>query len=174
MKNRLFLKKTALISLFLTFAVILGYIDALLPLHFFPLSGLRLGLSNLAVIVALSLFSFKEAALLSILRILVVHLLLFPSPNGFILSLCGGTLSLLAMALFKKWGFPLLSASIFGSILHNIGQVCAAVLLLNTPALFACLSWLLPMGILCGALIGTLASALLGLLKKLPPFKALQ
>lgn len=171
MKKSISPKKTALLSLFLTFSVILGYVDALLPLHFLPIAGLKLGLSNLAILLALELFSFKEAALISLLRILVVHLLLFPSPNGLILSLCGGTLSLLAMTLFKRLCFPLPSVSIFGGMMHNIGQVLSAALLLKTPALLACLLWLLPLGALCGGLIGILASVLKNGLKKIPLFK---
>lgn len=171
MKKKPDLKKTALLSLFLTFAVILGYVDALLPLRLFPIAGLKLGLSNLAILLALELFSLKEAALISLLRILVVHLLLFPSPNGLILSLCGGTLSLLGMALFKRLRFPTPSVSVIGGILHNLGQVLIAVLLLKTPALLSCLFWLLPTGALCGGLIGILAAMSVRIIKKAPYFK---
>ena len=165
------IKKTALLSLFLAFAVILSYIDALLSPSILPIAGAKLGLSNLAVLLTLSLFSLKETVIVSHLRILIVHLLLFPSINGFLLSLCGATLSILAMAFFKKLSFPLFSTSILGSIAHNLGQVIAAVLLLKTPALFSCLIWLLPTGVFCGGVIGLLSELLTKRIKKTPYFK---
>ena len=167
------LQQLTLFALLTTFAAILSYLDALLPLQFLPLPGLKLGLANLVVLLSLYLLPPHFAALVSLLRILLIHLLLFPSPNGLILSLCGAFLSFFAMLLFKKMRFPIISVSIFGSICHNVGQTLAAVLLLKTPALFVCLAWLLPLGALCGALIGLLAAILIGrakrILQKDPP-----
>ncbi len=156
-QSRVFAQKVAFTALFTTFATILGYIDALLPLGFLPIAGIKLGLANLAVLSALRLFGAKEAAAVSLLRVLLIHLLLFPSPNGLILSFCGALCSLIVMILLQRAGLHAIPISIFGSVAHNLAQTITAVVLLNTPALFGILLWLLPLGVLSGTLLGVLA-----------------
>lgn len=163
------IQQLTLFALFVTFASVLSYLDALLPLQFLPLPGVKLGLANLVILLSLYLLHPASVAAISLARILLIHLLLFPSPNGLLLSLCGACLSFGGMLLFKKLKFPVISVSIFGSICHNLGQALAAVLLLQTPSLFLCLFWLLPLGTLCGALIGLLADILLKRMHKLLP-----
>ena len=59
------MKKTALLSMLLAFALILGYVEALIPLPF-GVPGMKLGLPNLAVLITMYRFGNKEAFCLEI------------------------------------------------------------------------------------------------------------
>lgn len=155
-------------ALLAAFAAILGYVDALLPVFdFLPIPGIKLGLANLAVLLTLEISGFYTALAVSLVRILLVNLLLFPSSTALVFSFVGGMFALCGMVLLKKLSFHTVTISVFGSICHNLAQTAAAVLLLGTPQLFLYLIFLLPVGCLCGALLGVLAALLLPRLKRI-------
>ena len=152
-------KRLAVTALLAAFAAVLGYIDAILPVFgFLPVPGMKLGLANLAVLLALWLLGPVEAAAVSFLRILVVNLLLFPSTTALAFSLAGGTCSFLVMLLLKKLSFHVIPVSVCGSAAHNLAQTALAALMLGTRQLFSYLLLLLPVGALCGALLGLLSA----------------
>ena len=66
-------RKTAYLGLFAAVAIIFGYVESLVPV-FTGIPGIKLGLANLAVLFILDRYSFKEAALVSVVRILVIGL----------------------------------------------------------------------------------------------------
>ena len=68
-------RKTAYMGLLLSFALILSYVESLIP-FFFGVPGMKLGLANLAVMLALYLFGTEAAFLLNVLRILRSSVLL--------------------------------------------------------------------------------------------------
>lgn len=59
------MKKTAVLGMYLAFAMILSYIEVLIPLPI-PIPGIKLGLANLAIILILYLYGFKEALLINV------------------------------------------------------------------------------------------------------------
>ena len=161
MKEKKLLQRLALTALLAAFAAALGYIDAIIPVYnFLPVPGLKLGLANLAVLFTLCLLGRKEALAVSFIRILIVNLLLFPSPTALAFSLAGGALSFVGMCLLYKFKFHPVTLGVLGSVLHNLAQTVTAVFLLQTPQLFSYLLFLLPVGIVSGALIGLLVSIL--------------
>ncbi len=161
-------KALAVTALLGAFATVLGYVDTMLPvLDFLPVPGLKLGLANLAVLLTLELFGVYSALSVSLIRILLINLLLFPSPTALLLSLSGGVCSLCGMTLLKKLSFHPVTVSVFGSFCHNLAQTVAAVLLLKTPQLFSYLLFLLPTGLFCGTLLGILCSLLLPRIQKI-------
>ena len=68
------MKKTAVLGMYLAFAMILSYIEVLIPLPI-PIPGIKLGLANLAIILILYLYGFKEALLINVVRIILMGLL---------------------------------------------------------------------------------------------------
>jgi len=68
---------------------------------FIPIPGVKLGLCNLVVILALLRYGFPSAAAVSLLRVLLSSIL-FGNMAAFFYSLAGAVLSLLVMALLKK------------------------------------------------------------------------
>ncbi len=162
------LRRFTTVTFLAAFATVLGYIDSILPvLEFLPIPGVKLGLANAAVLLTLWIFGAPEALTVSLVRILLVNLLLFPSPTGLLFSLSGGVLSFCSMVFTKKLSFHPITVSVIGSICHNIAQTAAAVVLFKTPQLFSYLLFLLPVGCLCGALLGILTALLLPRLQKI-------
>ena len=109
------MKKTAVLGMYLAFAMILSYIEVLIPLPI-PIPGIKLGLANLAIILILYLYGFKEALLINVVRIILMGLL-FTNVSMILYSLAGGLLSLACMGLAKKaHGFSIQCVSIIAAL----------------------------------------------------------
>lgn len=160
MKNR----TITTLALCTALALVLSYLESLLPAPGVP--GVKLGLANLAVLFALYRLGFKEAAAVSLLRVLLVSLL-FGHILSFWYSLAGAALSLAGMALAKRCGcFGVTAVSVTGGVLHNAGQLLAARLLLGETVL-AYLPWLIASGTVTGAAIGLAGGLLLRRVEKI-------
>lgn len=148
-------KKTAYLGLFAAVAIILGYVEALIP-FFAGIPGMKLGLANLAVLFILEKYTWKEAAFVSVVRILVIGFL-FGNMFSILYSLAGAGLSLTVMTFMKKLsGFSLLGISVAGGVSHNIGQLIVAALIVENTSLFYYAPALLISGVITGLLIGIL------------------
>lgn len=146
-------KKIAGIGMMIALAFVLSYIESLIPFSF-GIPGIKLGLSNLVVMVSLYQFSTKTAFGISVVRILLAGLT-FGSLYSMLYSLAGGLFSFVIMALLKKTKrFSVYGVSMAGGICHNIGQIAVASLILQTGLLVYYLPFLLVSGILAGMAIG--------------------
>ena len=118
-------RKTAYLGMMAAAAILLGYIESLLPLYI-GVPGVKLGISNLATVFVIYYYGTKEAALVSAVRILVVGFL-FGNLFSILFSLAGAALSLLVMAGVKRIrGFSVFGVSMAGGIAHNVGQLIVA------------------------------------------------
>ena len=139
--------------------------ESLLPSVGIP--GVKMGLANIAVIFALFRFGWKEAAALSLVRVVLVSLL-FGSVGAMLYSLAGAVLSLAVMALLRRIDrFSTVGISVAGGVAHNAGQILMAMLILQTKQLLGYLPVLAVSGIAGGVLTG-LAAALL--IRRIPEF----
>jgi heptaprenyl diphosphate synthase len=126
--------KIARYSLLIAVALILSYVEAQIP-AFFAVPGMKLGLTNLVVLVALYLMDEKSAILINLLRIVLVSVL-FGNGMSLAYSVAGGLLSGLVMILLKRTGrFSIVAVSVAGGVAHNIGQILVAMVLLGTGSL---------------------------------------
>lgn len=142
-------------GLFSAIAIIFGYVETLIPV-FAGIPGIKLGLANLCVLFILIRYSFREAALVSVVRILVIGFL-FGNLFSIVYSLAGAALSLSVMTLIKKrTDFSLLGISVAGGVSHNIGQLIIAMLLVENTSLVYYAPALLISGVITGLLIGWL------------------
>lgn len=158
-------KKIATYGLFIALAFIFSYIESLFPIPF-PVPGIKLGLANLVVIVAIYGMGVKEAFVLSIIRIILVGFT-FRDPSTLIFSLAGGILSWLSMAIFMKLKlFSMVGVSIIGGLAHNIGQIIVAIFYVQNMGLLYYLPFLMIAGVVSGTLIGILGILILQRLKK--------
>ncbi|MBO5303874.1 MAG: Gx transporter family protein [Lachnospiraceae bacterium] len=149
-------KKTAYLGMFLALALICSYIESLIPFHF-GIPGVKLGLTNIVVILMLYCVGAKEAIIISVLRILLAGFM-FGNPFSIIYSLSGGLFSFLMMYLLKRTGkLQIISISVAGGICHNIGQLCIASIVVENYNLFYYMPMLLISGFITGFLIGILA-----------------
>ncbi|MBR0161615.1 MAG: Gx transporter family protein [Oscillospiraceae bacterium] len=152
-------KKLTVLALTTAVAMVLSFIESQIP-AFVAVPGVKMGLANIAVVFALYRLGWKEAALVSLVRVVLVAML-FGSAASFFYSLAGAVLSLAGMELLKRTGkFTEILVSVTGGVLHNVGQIGMACLLLQTDVLRYYLPFLLVSGILAGVVIGLLAGIL--------------
>lgn len=149
-------RKIAYLGVFLALALILSYVESLIPFYF-GIPGVKLGLTNLIVVVMLYCTGTKEAFGVSVARILLAGFL-FGNLFSILYSLAGGVLSFIVMCLLKKTGrFHVISVSVTGGISHNIGQLIAAAFVVETYDIFYYMPFLLIAGVVTGFGIGMLA-----------------
>ena len=159
-------KRLLLLAMLTAVAMILSYVESLLPQIGIP--GVKMGLANIAVIFALFRFGWKEAAALSLVRVMLVSLL-FGSVGAMLYSLAGAVLSLAVMALLRRIDrFSTVGISVAGGVAHNAGQILMAMLILQTKQLLGYLPVLAVAGVGGGILTG-LAGALL--IRRIPEYE---
>ena len=155
MKNRV-----AYFGVFTALALIFSYIETLVPISF-GIPGVKLGLANLIIVIALYKIPLREVYVLSIVRVLLSGVL-FGNYFSIAYSLAGGLLSLTVMALLKKsGGFSVIGISIAGGVCHNIGQLVVAMIVVDTFAMSYYMPVLLVAGLITGFLIGVVADQVL-------------
>lgn len=148
-------KKIAYMGLFAAIAIIFGYVESLIP-FFAGIPGIKLGLANLAVLFILEKYTWKEAVLVSMVRILVIGFM-FGNMFSILYSMAGAALSLTVMTFMKKKsGFSLLGISVAGGVSHNIGQLIVAALIVENKSLLYYAPVLIISGVITGLLIGIL------------------
>jgi heptaprenyl diphosphate synthase len=149
--------KTAYLGIFSALAIIFGYVETLVPV-FAGVPGIKLGLANLAVLFILQRYTWKEAVIVSVIRILVIGFL-FGNLFSIVYSLAGAALSLTVMTLMmKKSDFSLIGVSVAGGVSHNVGQLIIAMMVLESTSLIYYGPALLISGVITGLLIGWLTT----------------
>ncbi len=149
-------KKLALAAILAAMAMILSYIEALFPLPV-PIPGIKLGLANLVIIIAIYKLGFRYAFLINCVRIFTTGLL-FTGAFGAMYSFAGGILSILVMyALYRTGWFSMVGISMAGGVAHNLGQLITACLIMSNLRLMSYFSILLFSGMISGILIGIVA-----------------
>ena len=160
--------KVAYIGVMLSLALILSYIESLISFDtIFP--GIKLGLSNFIVVIALYVFGPLSGLLLGLLKALITSLI-FGNMTTMIYSLSGAILSFGIMyLLYRSHGFHLPVISAAGGVFHNIGQFLAAVFIMKAfvPGAFAFyIGVLITSGLVSGLVTGFIAQICLPYIKK--------
>ena len=163
MRNQV--KDLAFQGLCTALALILAYAEVLLPPLFPSVPGIKMGLPNIMVIFILYRRGARAAVMVSIARILLVTLL-FGNAASLAYSLAGAALSLSVMVLLRRMEvFSIIGVSVAGAVMHNVGQVLTAMLLLETAELGYYLVVLMVTGTIAGVFIGLCGAMLI---KRLP------
>ena len=150
-------RKVARMGLLLALSMILSYVETLIP-AFVAVPGVKIGLANIVIVFALYTLGDMEAISLSLIRVLLSSLL-FGSVLSLLYSFSGALLSLVGMVLMKKVKiFSTTVVSVIGGVLHNLGQILVACLVLETDVLLYYLPVLILSGTITGAVIGIIAS----------------
>lgn len=147
-------KKIAVTALFTSFGIVLSYIETFIPVLGIP--GVKLGLANLVIVIALYLLSAREALLINFIRILLVGFM-FANVFSIIYSLAGAVFSFIVMVLVRKMNFSIVTVGILGGVFHNIGQILVACFVVETYSVFSYVPVLMISGIITGAIIGILS-----------------
>ena len=158
-KTKASAKTAAKYGMLIALALVFSYLEAQIP-SFFPVPGMKLGLTNIIVLLSLYRMGWKSAMAVNVLRIVLVSFL-FGGISAMIYSLAGGMLSTIGMILLKKTDrFRIVTVSIAGGISHNVGQIIVAVFALNTVGIAWYLTVLWFSGLASGALIGIIGAEL--------------
>lgn len=159
-------KKVALLGLCTALALILAYVEVLLPPLFSAIPGIKIGLPNIVIIFVLYKFGIPSAATVSIIRIVAVSIL-FGNIMAFAYSISGAFLSLLLMSiLYNSRKFSTVAISIVGGVFHNVGQILMAMLLLDAAEIGYYLIVLSITGIISGTLVGLCAALIINRITK--------
>ena len=165
MKKKLSTKQLVTISALVAVAMILSYVESMIP-AFVAVPGVKVGLSNIATVFALYALGWPYAICVSMVRV-VLSALLFGNVQSLFISLVGAVLALTGMILVSKIKlFSTVGVSVVGGVLHNIGQVIAACIVLETAALITYVFPLLISGTIAGVVIGLIAGNLVERVKK--------
>ncbi len=154
-------KKIAFLGVITSVALILSYVEAILPPIYAAVPGVKVGLPNIVIIFILYRFGIKEAAMVSGVRLLIVALL-FGNVMTLAYSTAGAVLSLLVMSLLKKFdSFSTVGVSIAGAVSHNLGQIAVAIWLLESTQIGYYMIVLAVTGTIAGIFIGLAGNAIL-------------
>jgi len=160
-------RRIALSGLLFALAMALSFIEGTLTIPGL-LPGMKLGLANIVVMYALFFMGPRQALVLDVLKALFVFLV-----SGFtagFLSLCGGLLSLLVMAVLyyvvpvRPTWFIL---SVCGALAHNVGQLLGAGVIISSSLSLYYAPVMLVLGLVMGALTSITLKALLPALGRL-------
>ena len=150
-------KKIAVLALAIALAMILSFVESQIP-AFVAIPGVKIGLANIAVVFVLYKLGWKEAVLISLVRVFMVSVL-FGTAVSLFYSVAGAALSLTGMVLLRKTGlFSTVAVSVTGGVLHNVGQILMACLLLETNVIVYYLPFLILSGVIAGVVIGVVSA----------------
>lgn len=167
------IKRITLCGLLTALALVLSLVERWIPLNLMvPVPGIKLGLANVVTLFALTTMRKREAAAILLCRVMLASIFA-GSVTSFLFSLFGGFLSLGVMAILLRregsW-FTLYGVSVAGAAAHDIGQICAAMLVLGTADVLGYLPLLLLSAIPMGLITGLVCRTVLGHLKKIQLF----
>lgn len=149
-------------------ALILSYVESLIPVSAVSLPGFKLGLANICIMFAVFFFGNTDGIIISFMRVILSNLL-FGTPTSFFFALCGAILSLVFIIISKtffKSEMGIIGISVAASALHNVGQTFAAFIIFGEIGVFAFLEWLLPLSVVTGIITGLITYLLLKRLEK--------
>lgn len=164
-------KKLTFISLLAAMAIVLSYVEMLLPPVYAAIPGIKIGLANIVNIILLYTFSVKEAAVVTFVRVLTVALT-FGNLMTLSYSIAGATFSVIVMWLLKKSNlFSTVGVSIAGGVSHNLGQIIVAILVTSTAEIGYYMIFLCISGIISGTLIGIAGALVIKYIKNTKGWK---
>lgn len=163
------MRRTAELGLMLALALILSYVESLIPFSF-GIPGIKLGLPNLIVLLLLyekpNTGGEREALLVNVLRI-VLSGFLFSNLYAILYALAGAAFSFSAMLLGRRSKrLSMIGVSVLGGVFHNVGQLLVAMAVVETLAVAYYVPFLIVAGTVTGAVLGIAGTALLPYLRR--------
>lgn len=160
-------QKIALYGIMGALALVLSFLEGLLPaLPFLP-PGAKPGLANIVTMFAACSIGLPAALYIAVIKALFAFLT--RGVTAFFMSLCGGVLSAVAMyLLFKlKDRIGLIGISVISALMHNFGQLIVSFFLVGSSAVFGYAPFLILFGIISGILTGVIFKIILPAVDKL-------
>lgn len=153
-------------GMFTALALIFSYVESLIPFHI-GIPGVKLGLANLVIVVAMYKMEKRQVYLLAITRVVLAGFM-FGNLFSIVYSLAGSLLSLTVMYELKKSEkFSVLGISVAGGVFHNIGQLIVAMIVLESLNLVYYAAVLLISGLVTGIIIGIVSGEVIKRMEKI-------
>ena len=153
-------EKVAFCGVLTALAVILSYVETLVPINL-GVPGIKPGFANIVAVFILFSYGFGAAITVNILRVVIIAAM-FGSPASALYALSGAIVSLIVMALLKKAGrFSVTGVSMAGGVMHNAAQLAVAMAVTKTPLIVSYLPALIAAGMVTGIVIGIISQLLL-------------
>lgn len=163
MSKRFNTKRVALCGLLLAMMLILGWIEKQIPT---PHPAMKLGLSNSVLIFAVYMLDIPTAYVLMFFKVFLSNVMFGSLGVSFAMGMAGGFVSLTAMVLLSRVkGMHTVTVSIVGGVMHHVGQILMALLVVNTPGLLTALPFLMIAGLIFGAVTGVCADRVMKYMK---------
>jgi heptaprenyl diphosphate synthase len=146
----------------ISMSIALSIVESSISIFFFTIPGMKIGLANIATMVVVFSLGRKSGLLVAFLRIFLVGLIysgLFTAP--FWISLSGGTLAVLVLIALKDTKLSIYTISVISALMHMIGQIAAAIVVVNTPTLIYYLPYMILISIPAGIITGYLAKKII-------------
>ena len=147
-------------ALAIALCMVLSFVESQIP-ALIAIPGVKLGLANLAVIFVLYKLGWREAVLVSLIRVGLISIM-FGNFASLFYSVAGAVLSLGGMILLRNFkSVSTVAVSVTGGVLHNVGQIAMACILLETNVIKYYLPFLVLSGTLAGVAIGAVSAILI-------------
>lgn len=143
------------LALLVSIGLVLSIIESAFP-PLLPIPGAKLGLANIATVIALYLYGPSMALEVTIIRTILGGLLR-GSVVGLFLSFSGGlvsTLVMIALYMVLDRYMSAIGVSVAGAVTHNVTQLAAAYLLIQHTAIFYYLPYLMLVAVPTGLFVG--------------------
>ena len=156
-------KRIALCGVLTALALALSLAERMIPLELLiPIPGIKLGLANVVTMFALLFLTPREAFAILFCRVTLAALFA-GSVTSFAFSLLGGLCALTTTWILlhrrERW-FSLYGISAASAAMHNVGQIIAGMVIMQSVNVIAYLPLLLiaaiPMGFLTGGILAVL------------------
>ena len=170
--NKNNIKKIIILAILLSMAIILGYIDKLLPFKFYMLD-IKVGLANIITIITLFIFDKKSAFIIGLLRVIILSLL-FINVYNFIISLAAFIISIMFLFIsysflydnnINSYDYRIVIMSIISAFFHNMTQIFVVRYITNTTIVYNLITFFAVISIITGILIGIIAMLLIKRIK---------
>lgn len=142
----------------ISISIVLSIVESSVSILIFAFPGFKLGLANIATMVVVFTLGRESGAVVAITRVVLVGLIysgLF-TPS-FWISITGGILALLVLLALKGTKLSLMTISVLSSLMHMVGQIIAAIIVVNTTTLLYYLPIMILISIPTGLVTGYLA-----------------
>ena len=146
-------KKIAQLGVYIALAMILSYVESLIPFSF-GVPGIKLGLTNVVTVIMMYTYGIPGALGVAVLRA-VLSGFMFGNAFSIIYSVAGCVLSFIFMYILKKTNhFAIISVSAAGGVMHNVGQLIVAANVVKTYSVIYYAPVLIIAGVFTGIIIG--------------------
>jgi heptaprenyl diphosphate synthase len=160
------IRKMIFLGIMISISIVVSIVEAQISTVLFIIPGVKLGLANIVTLIILYIYGKKDAFLVLILRILIVALIYSAMPAP-LLSLAGGLCAFGAMILFQRFkSLSIISVSVAGALMHMVGQILMAILILKTELLILYLPYMLILSVPTGIFTGIVAKKLTQVFEK--------